>query len=315
MRKLFLLILPVFIWACRDIQEKNITRSTVELVSPRDNFSSSVQFQTFFWSKVDGASAYRIQIATPSFAPDSMTLLVDSTTKSTQYSISLASGKKYQWRVAAVNSAYETVFAAPRSLSINLSGDVSIQIVQLKSPNETPFTSTLGPIKFEWESVGAADHYELGFDTILTNASVAPNKTVATTSALASFKAEGKYIWKVKAIDKTGKSSAYSSRSIIVDKTKPTVTLLLPSAKYETSLDSVAFEWKSEDVYGLADQQLFVYTDSVTKKLYNGYPQTIGTSKAVLRGLTPAQKLWWQVVTTDKATNVQESELRRFARK
>jgi len=117
MRTLFILAACIlFLASCEDILEvPDISGQEVELVAPLNGTVVNQNLVNFTWNGVADADAYLIQVATPNFAEASQVLLdsivvLDSTFLGTQASKSLLNST-YEWRVKAVNSAFETDFS------------------------------------------------------------------------------------------------------------------------------------------------------------------------------------------------------------
>lgn len=313
MKKLFLYVLLLSsIIGCREIQEKDIANTTVELISPKDEYRSVVLNQTFYWNKVDGASAYRIQIATPSFAPDSISLVLDSTTTQTQFSKSLPYGKKYQWRVMAINGGYDSKFTTPRTLYIDSSAFIAFQTVERLTPGQSIFINKDKLVQsFSWTPLPQAVKYYFNIDSAGIEMYRSP--FIVGTSTSYTFKNEAQYAWDVVGYDNTNTSSKNR------DKIHINVDLTLPTCSLGTSVitDSIAnLTWTSSDApsySGINTHYIYVYSDSAKKTVYNGYNGKVNsllTEKLLLP--KTSDTLWWKIKAEDKASNSVETELRRL---
>lgn len=119
MKKLLLLslICSIFFGSCEDIIEvQDISNESVVLLAPSENTIVTDSVVNFVWNEIPDVDidAYRVQIATPSFENAAQivldsTLPLDSTFLGTRVSQKL-SNRDYQWRVKAMNSAFETDF-------------------------------------------------------------------------------------------------------------------------------------------------------------------------------------------------------------
>ncbi|MFS4469620.1 hypothetical protein [Maribacter sp. 2210JD10-5] len=105
--------------SCEDILEvPDISNETVQLVAPAEN---SIVVQTdvsFSWTEVYEAKSYHVQVATPNFENASQIVMdsivvVDSTFTSPRIT-KILTNNDYEWRIKAINSAYETSFFANR---------------------------------------------------------------------------------------------------------------------------------------------------------------------------------------------------------
>lgn len=111
-----LTVLVVLVAACSEIvEETDISKESLSIVAPKAGTIVSDSMVTFTWNEIVDADAYQIQVATPNFVNASQVLLdslvaVDSTFSGTSANTQLIDGI-YEWRVKAVNSAYETLYS------------------------------------------------------------------------------------------------------------------------------------------------------------------------------------------------------------
>jgi hypothetical protein len=95
----------------------DITEASVNLLAPSNNTVVENSPLSCVWDPVPEAETYKIQIAQPNFE-NAQQIFADSTLSSTNFIWSLDNGS-YQWRVKAINSAYETAFST-NSFSIDV---------------------------------------------------------------------------------------------------------------------------------------------------------------------------------------------------
>ncbi len=115
--KVFLVVcLMVGFPSCEELLEvTDISDEKVTLLAPSDSTVVVQSDVNFSWDPVFEASEYHIQVAAPSFENaaqivlDSMVVL-DSTFLSTRVTKILVDSD-YEWRVKAMNSAYETEYS------------------------------------------------------------------------------------------------------------------------------------------------------------------------------------------------------------
>lgn len=113
--------------SCEDLLEvPDISDERVQLLAPSD---STVVVQTsvnFTWNEVYEATQYHIQVAAPSFenaaqiVVDTL-IVIDSLYAGPNLKRTLGDSD-YEWRVKAMNNAYETEFSL-NGFSVNTSGD------------------------------------------------------------------------------------------------------------------------------------------------------------------------------------------------
>lgn len=213
-----LLMLMMVGLACEELlEEPNISDSEVELLAPTDGvviFGNEVNFN---WNAVDDSRSYRIQLAAPSFA-NAMQIVFDSLIEQDSLqsiatrieTITLLNGA-YQWRVKALNSAYETPYT---TASFTIEGDADIDIIAPNTPallNPTNnFTTSDTEIDFSWTRLNVAGTTEIDSIYIYTDETLqdlfikglGANKTFATT-----LTSETTYYWLVQAFDAGGNMS------------------------------------------------------------------------------------------------------------
>ena len=111
MKKIIALIIIISTFSCEEIiNEQNITNDSIHLVAPTENVSLKTSEKIIFnWEALNGATAYKLQIATPNFI-NATQLLTDTLVQRVDFSIETLLINNYEWRVKGMNSAYETVF-------------------------------------------------------------------------------------------------------------------------------------------------------------------------------------------------------------
>jgi len=207
--------------SCAIISEERLEDETINLLSPPDGHETDIANQTFWWDEIAAATQYRIQIVSYSFQSDSLIRLVtDTLIKNNKMEFTLEPDK-YEWRVRAENSSYETSFSDPRSLIIDSTSNLSRQTVILISPvNNTIVADTT--VKFEWQSLYNADEY---FIQVVKNYPfngselLEDQQTVYTNSYTHTFSDAKKttYYWRVRGQNVMGNSDFSSIFAVEVD--------------------------------------------------------------------------------------------------
>ncbi|MCD6067956.1 MAG: hypothetical protein K0S33_2782 [Bacteroidetes bacterium] len=187
----------------------NLSFLTVALNSPADSFYTNVLSQTFSWSPISAATAYRIQITGTTF--DNL-----QTGTSAAYTFP-STNATYTWMVRAENNTGFTQFSS-RKIFIDVTAP---GLPTLYSPANT-FTSTvtLGSDSIKWirGSGGYYDSLYVSTDSMFINPFVLQRITATTTpvgyaiTLNNGFSTAQRYYWKVKSIDKAGNQSAFTSR-------------------------------------------------------------------------------------------------------
>ncbi|RZN80599.1 MAG: hypothetical protein EVB11_11480 [Winogradskyella sp.] len=112
MRKyIVLLLFTISIMSCEDIIEtEDISQEQVTILAPTNNAILNLSQIRFTWQSVADADNYKLQIATPNFI-EAIQILEDTLVATTEFDKNLDTGN-YEWRVKALNSAYETTYTS-----------------------------------------------------------------------------------------------------------------------------------------------------------------------------------------------------------
>jgi len=207
-------------WGCEDILEvPDISNATVVILAPMDSSVVTTNAVGFNWEKVEEATAYRVQIATPDFE-NTVQIVLDSIVVedtlgnlATRIDQELVNGT-YTWRVRAQNSDYETVYTVS---SFQVDGDDELDVTppntpQLAAPANGASLSQ-SSVSFTWtreDIAGTAerDSIYIFSDESLTNLTtkaLGANKTYTTSLT------SGTFYWYVRAFDAAGNQSDPSS--------------------------------------------------------------------------------------------------------
>ena len=107
MKKLVVLILICCLAGCEEIlTEEDITADSVSLLAPANGVNLVSGDVIFSWQTVNGASDYELQVATPSFE-NAEQIVLDTIVSGASFT-QLLTANDYEWRLKALNSAYET---------------------------------------------------------------------------------------------------------------------------------------------------------------------------------------------------------------
>jgi len=111
MKKTIAILILVFMFSCEEIiNEQNIANDTLNLLAPSENVILNSGTKIIFnWEALNSATDYKLQIAKPNFANASQ-ILKDTLIQRTDFMIDSLPINNYEWRVKALNSAYETVY-------------------------------------------------------------------------------------------------------------------------------------------------------------------------------------------------------------
>ncbi|MDC7996886.1 hypothetical protein [Gilvibacter sediminis] len=109
LRILLFSLIIVTTYSCEEtIFEPDISEDAVSILAPVDGVTIDNETTRFSWNGIDGATEYRIQVATPNFE-NATQILTDSVVDQFSLEIRLSSGS-YQWRVRAQNSGHQTPY-------------------------------------------------------------------------------------------------------------------------------------------------------------------------------------------------------------
>ena len=297
----------LLIAGCNAIFETDIRQETVTMIIPTANdtiLSNQVHFK---WNPVKGADFYNLQVVDPSFASIN-DFMLDSNITGEEFYLVLSPGG-YEFKIRAENSAYQSEYSGPFSFYVDSVSDLSAQIVALIAPADN-YYSNADNFTYSWQPVYSADNYEfqlrsgLDFDastTILQVTSGIYSTSYTTPEGL--FPTEGSYSWGVKAVNSTS-SSAFSSRTILIDLTAPNDAVLLSPATGASFADTVTFQWDSGSDPGTIHAPVSAHVEIATDSLFGSVIQTYDVSgDTVQHVFTSLGTYWWRVYLFDEAGN------------
>ena len=279
--------------SCEEILlETDISDEEVQLVAPANNTIFSSTGVSFTWEALADATKYRLQIAKPNFESPTQ-IVLDTVVSKTSFNQQLSIGT-YEWRVKALNSAYETKYSS-RFFSIASNDDFQNNIVVLNTPN-TNLVTKIALQKLSWQSIIGATQYQLQvYDNSNT---IKLDETLTATTYDYTFP-EGNYSWRVRATNGE-KQTLYSSRNILVDKTAPnTAALVSPTNASSTSNTSINFQWSRTAIAGSTEKDsIYIYTNNTLTALKQK-AEAVSPYSATLTAGT----YYWVVQAFDAAGN------------
>jgi hypothetical protein len=308
--KLFVIIyISIFIVACSEIFETDISNSEVNLISPADSIYTTSNTLTFWWDEIEGATNYRLQIVTPSF--DSIQeLVIDTMMVKTQVSFVFIPGR-YEWRVFALNNSSSTKYSK-RSFSVDSTSSLSDDKVFLLFPaNQACFSKT--KIIFQWAKNERATKYVFEIRENNENGDIIQVPQILTTDTISLTLKEGKFYWSLQALNQSS-GSQISGRTLIIDQTAP-LTPVLQSPNNEDTItgSDVVLKWTrpsgslapiSDSVF-IANDSLFTQSSIIEKAFIDTTNYNINTND-------PGW-LYWRIKSIDAAGNQSDySKYRKF---
>ncbi len=190
------------------------------LISPEDLATNQMPDVLLEWAAISGATSYMIELDTNSLFLFSDTLISVNTSVNTQ---ELLFGKKYFWRVKALNSTDSSAWSLTRSFTV-------IDTLNQIYPNDGVTNQSLSLI-LKWDAVTGVTYYSCEVDTTNNfNSSqyniISVSSDLPETQAFAVQSLFGtKYYWRVRAIHNSDASAWSQVRTFI---TVNNATLIAP---------------------------------------------------------------------------------------
>ncbi|EJL65554.1 hypothetical protein [Flavobacterium sp. CF136] len=294
--KLLPLVLLLALFSCEEILlVDDISDKEITLIAPANNsvlFSTGVSFS---WDKIKNADKYHLQIAKPNFTSP-VQIVLDTLVTSTIFNQQLNIGK-YEWRVKAVNSGYETAYKT-WSFEILNNDDFQDNTVVLLAPGNNLITKNVAQ-KLSWQSIIGASEYQLQiYDS--NNVIVKEEKT-SSTNIDYTF-ADGNFSWKVRATNGS-KETLYTTRTILVDTKAPNTPVLSnPVNASSTTATDINFQFSRTSISGSTEtDSIYVYNESALTNLNFKDKASSPYNKTLTKGT-----YYWYVKSFDEAGNTGE---------
>lgn len=294
---------------CKEIIAEDITGDTPVLYVPAANDTVQVNPVLFKWELLEGASKYRLQVVSPSFANISIFAL-DTIVTSTEFNFPLDSNV-YELKLTALNGGYESQTLGPIKFWVGIAPTSSGSTVVLDEPAEDAFVND-DVDQFSWNALSGATSYEFSlrkgtsFETgqiIHTQNNVVTN--VLTLPAGVTI-VEGNYYWGVKAYLSDGTETVYTKRALQVDTTAPNTPVgpFMPTGNVNTN--TVTFSWVNGNdggtIHSPVTSLLEIASDSQFTNIVDQF-EVSGSSQVVdVSGYAPGT-YYWSVINTDEAGN------------
>lgn len=263
----------------------------------------------FKWTEMEGADSYKLEVVSPSFASISEFPL-DSAIEGTEFFYTLDPGV-YEYRIKAINSAFESEYSEIRSFVIDSTSDLSSLSLLLTSPADAFYTNETSPT-FVWQDLYPADIYELEIrqgTNWFTATSIETGNSLSSFYTLSASLSEGNYLWQVTASNALPSSTSSNQRILYVDLTNPGIPSLLAPSDLASFADTVNFSWNSgSDNGGTVNSprydSLYIFSDSLNpfnseiSRIYS----TNETAQYVFQS-SSSSYFYWRVRTLDEAGN------------
>lgn len=296
-----MILLPLFFCvSCEEILfERDISEGYVELFAPGNGAIVESNEVRLSWSSVTGAEEYLVQIGRPDFSATSE-LLVNEIVEEEKFDVELPEGS-YQWRVKALNSAYETRYQTA-AFEVKMSEEFHNRNVILSSPKDNLLTNNFRQ-QLEWEKIENATIYRI---QIKSNDSIFWEATTSNNNLMVDFP-NGAFIWGVRG--ETGsENTLYSRRSIFIDTIAPAKPTLISPLNKDTLVNpSVSFKWQVETQEGASEfDSIYIGYDSALLQLVQ---KSVSADKNFNFTFDKDSTYYWQVKRFDKAGNKGEESL------
>ena len=166
----------------------------------------------------------------------------------------------------------------------------------MSSPTNSFITNTTTQ-NLSWQSIIGATSYQVQISDI--NNVIINDQNLTVTNVSYAFP-DGSYNWRVRAMNGTNQT-LYTSRSILVDATKPNTAILSnPANGSVTTTTSVSFQWNRIAIPGSVERdEISIYTNSALTNL-----QFTGIQTSPFTTTLPVGTYYWVVKSYDIAGNI-----------
>lgn len=290
--------------SCEKIVAEDISEQTPVLILPNINDTLPQNQVHFKWEELEGATRYRLEVASPSFtAPVAYPL--DSLISSTEFVFTLDSAE-YEVRLTATNGGYDSQSTAPRKFWVGVGGSTGGNI-QLNSPANGSYVNAQFNKNFSWNNLSGASSYEFSLRTgsNFPSGVVVHSQTNVSTSNLtvATNITEGEYHWGVKAfVNQT--ELPYVTSVFYVDTTDPNDPLLdFPGNFALENAGVIDFTWSNGNDLGNIQAPVHSVIEVATNASFANVIFTQDLTTETVSTNLPIGTYFWRVYNYDEAQN------------
>lgn len=301
----------------RDFIVKNIKNKTVNVISPADGLNTPNNNILFWWSEVDGAEKYNLQIVKPDFNSVAQ-LLVDTNITGTKFNYSFTPGT-YQWRIKAVNAGGSTAYTT-RSLKVDTTSNLNFLVVNPTAP--LSYSVTAGKtISFTWDPLNAASSYNLKVMAGSATGAIVLDVNTTNANYTNTFTNAGVYFWKVNASNAFSNSPYNTPISFKIDQTAPAIPQLLRPLNLSIVKDTAYFRWNytTSSLNGDIKFDSLIVASFADSTFTTPYTAVVSRASAAsssnlykinnlltfpTTSLTVSPYYWWKVRSVDSVGNV-----------
>ncbi len=301
----FILLITLLASSCEKIVAEDITSETPVLILPAVNDTIDNNPVYFKWGEMEGASKYRLEIVSPSFASISQFLL-DSLVVGTDFYLDLDSNE-YELRLTAQNGGYESQILGPIKFWVGVQSSGTSTNVVVNSPINDSYVNASFNNQFTWTSLAAATNYEFALRegaSFSTGTIIDGQNNISTTSYTTSFVlSEGEYFWGVKAYFGTTETP-FTTAHFYVDEFDPNVAVL--SNPGNLSFDfagNVVFSWGNGTDLGTIQSPITSKLEIATDTGFGTIIETVNVNGNSVTVNLSAGTYYWRVTNTDEAGN------------
>ena len=301
----FILFIAVLSSSCEKIIAEDITAETPVLILPVVNDTVNVNPVHFKWEEMEGASKYRLEIVSPSFASINQFLL-DSLVVGTDFYLDLDSNE-YELRLTAQNGGYESQILSPVKFWVGVQSSGTVTNVVLNSPINGIYENASFDGQFGWDFPIGATNCEFALregSSFSTGTIIDMQNNLFTSSYVTPFLLpEGEYFWGVKAYFGPTETP-FTIAHFYVDEFDPNEAALSSPGDFSTNPPGdIVFTWGNGTDPGTIQSpvtsKLEIASDSgfgiiVNTENVNGNSVTVNLT---------AGTYFWRVTNTDEAGN------------
>ncbi|UMY66264.1 MULTISPECIES: hypothetical protein [unclassified Flavobacterium] len=282
--------------------EEDITNRSVNLLAPADGATVSTNVVHFEWSEMDGADDYRLQII-----DETQSTVLDTLISERLFAYAMQPGH-YQWRVRGENFAYTSSYSYTSEFDVVRTDDLSSQQVVQTAPAAGLFTKNTS-LTLLWDSVFAADSYDLTIYNLTTGSVSQQTGITSTTFTLSgtALESEGEFQWKVRAKNSAnGTETAYSTRNFFIDRTAPQAPSYNTPAANATVSSGTAVNFTWSTVTHGDNESPISYTLEISES--NTFTSVLQTYNVAVNSqshtFSTSGDFYWRLRSKDAAGNI-----------
>lgn len=267
--------------------------------TPNTTAVVTVATPTFTWSALAGATAYRLLVCQDEGMTD---CVIDMTLGPVTKYVSpiVFSPEVYYWQISVVGGVYNGQTTLPIKFSVSPIIPASPR-PSYPANGASLSTSTPG---LSWTGVSTALNYEIQINQASTFTADGLELTTGDATIVSTSLADGKYYWRVRAVNENGAFSKWSSISVFtVDTLKPDAPSLISPATEEV----VGSQLPRLTLSKVTDAALYEYQASqsadfstvILDKTVNAIAYTLVNGQQL-----PLGQIYWRARVIDAANNV-----------